>query len=355
MNREAYPYEPEFSFKQLFDQQKRNIVFLWGHKSKLIFIGLLGALIGALYAYLKPVTYTANLTFVVEEGKASGGSLLSGLAGQLGFDIGGMSGTGGVLAGDNVQLLLKSNKMIKNTLLTPYRDGSAITLADKYAESYKLKTTWEEKYMNGKPLNFPADEKTYTKLQDSLLHLIITTIRDKELGVSKPDKKLSFFQASVTMKNEELASVFTSRLIDQATRFYIDTKTKRQRTNVNRLQARADSIGQLLNKKTYSASAATNIVLDLNPAYQTANVGAELQQRDKIVLQNIFTEIVKNLELSRTMLIQETPTFQVVDEPELPLKKNRTGYLMSLVYGALISALLYSLYLLLFKDTRTTN
>lgn len=349
MNRDAYPHEPEFSFMNLLAQQKNNLIFLWSHRMKLIIIGFLGAIIGALYAYLKPVTYTATLTFVVEESKASGGSLLSGLAGQFGLDLGGVSGGGGVLAGDNVQQLLKSNRMIKNTLLTPYRAGSPITLADKYAETNKFKAAWEAKYTDGKTLRFPVDQKSYSRLQDSLLNVLIMNIRDKELGIGKPDKKLSFFQTSVTMRNEELASLFTTRLIDQATSFYIETRTKRQRTNINRLQARADSIGRLLNQKTYSASAANNIMLDLNPAYPTANVGVELKERDKMMLQNIFSEIVKNLEVSRTMLMQETPTFQVVDLPELPLKKNRTGYLLALIYGGLISSVLFALYLLLFK------
>lgn len=349
MSQETYPNEPEFSFKQVFVKRKNDIIYLWSKRFKFAAICLLGATAGVLYAWYKPVTYTARLTFVVEEAKGGGGSLLSGLAGQLGFDLGGMTGTGGMLAGDNVQQLLRSDKMIKNTLLTPYGDSSDVTLADKYAATSKLGPAWENKYNGSKPIRFPMDHSKYSRLQDSLLQVIIKRISSKELSVGKPDKKLSFFEATVTMHNEELSQLFTTRLIDQATRFYIDTKTKRQRNNVNRLQARADSIGRLLNQRTYSASAANNIMLDVNPAYPTANVGVELKQRDKMVLQTIYAEIVKNLEISRTMLIQETPTFQVVDEPELPLKKNRTGYLISIFYGVIIAGLAGSLGLLTIK------
>lgn len=350
MKQDQYPYEPEFSFKQLLNKRREDFGLLWKHRFSLIVIGLIGAGLGALYAYTRTITYTARLTFVVEEGgSGGGGSLLSGLAGQFGFDLGGMSGTGGVLAGDNVQELLKSNKMIKNTLLTPFRTDSKLSLADKYAETSELKERWSKKYNAGKPISFPSDNSKYTRLQDSLLQVMVKTITDDELSVAKKDKKLSFFQASVTMANEEVAQLFTTRLIDQATRFYIDTKTLRQRNNVNRLQVRADSIGRLLNRKTYSASAANSVLLDVNPAYPTANVGVELKERDKMVLQTIYAEIIKNLEISRTMLIQETPTFQIVDEPELPLKKNRTGYLKAMVYGGLILGMMYGLYLVLFK------
>lgn len=346
MSQESYPYEPQFSFKKVIEGQWENVIYLWSKKWKLLIFGIIGGLLGIVYAWLKPITYTSRLTFVVEESKGGGGSLLSGLAGQFGFDLGGMSGTGGVLAGDNVQLLLKSHKMIKNTLLTPFDDKSKISIADEYARTAKLAQSWGDKYNDGKPIRFPINQKSYTRLQDSLLQVIVNRIGEKELGVDKPDKKLSFFEAIVTMHNEKVAQLFTTRLIDQATRFYIETKTKRQRNNVDRLQARADSIGSLLNQKTYSASAANKIVLDINPAYPTANVGIELKQRDKMVLQTIYAEIVKNLEISRTMLIQETPTFQVVDEPELPLKKNRTGYLISIIYGGLFAGIIGILFLL---------
>lgn len=346
MNKENYPYEPEFSFKQVIDNRKADIKFLWDKKFILIGIALVGALAGILYAWQKPVTYTSRLTFVVEEGGGGGGSILSGLAGQFGFDLGGMSGTGGVLAGDNVQQLLKSTKMIKNTLLSPITDSSEVSIADEYARTAKLSQAWGDKYNGGKPISFPMGVK-YTRLQDSLLQVMIKGITEGELSVGKPDKKLSFFEASVTMHNENVAKVFNTRLIDEATRFYIETKTMRQRNNVNRLQARADSIGRLLNRQTYSASAANSIMLDANPAYPTAGVGVELKQRDKMVLQTIYAEIVKNLEISRTMLLQETPTFQIVDEPELPLKKNRLGYLKAIVYGMFAAGLAGAIILLL--------
>ncbi|OYY14055.1 MAG: hypothetical protein B7Y69_12290, partial [Sphingobacteriia bacterium 35-40-8] len=74
---------------------------------------VLGALLGLGYYFLKPVIYTAHITFVVEESKSAGGggSLMSALAGQFGVDIGGLSGTSGVLAGDNVLQLLKSRSL----------------------------------------------------------------------------------------------------------------------------------------------------------------------------------------------------------------------------------------------------
>ena len=149
------------------------------------------------------------------------------------------------------------------------------------------------------------------------------------------------------MKDELLAQLFCKRIIKQSTDFFIRTKTKRLSDNVARLQQRADSISLILNKKTYDASAANHTILDLNPAYTSANAGIEVKARDKTVLATIFSETVKSLESSKTMLAQETPTVQIVDEPELPLKKNRLKYPVAIFAGVVIAGLLFSFYVLI--------
>jgi hypothetical protein len=342
-------YEEEFSFRTVISKWIGDIKYLFQFKRLFILVAAIGILGGSIAAWLWPITYSSRTSFIIEDTKAGGGSLLAGLAGQIGLDIGGaMGGTSGVLAGDNVLALLRSDQMIKSTLITPYQEKGEKTLADVYAESNKLKESWT-KYNQGKLISFPQDRKVYTRLQDSLLQDMVIRIAEKNLSVSKPDKKLGFFQLIVTMPDEQLSQLFSLRIIDKATEFYVYTKTKSQRTNVERLQARADSIERLLNRKTYSASAANRVLLDANPAFPTANPGIELQQRDKMVLQSIYGEILKNLEIGRTVLIQETPTFQIVDKPELPLQKNKLKYSKAMVLGAFFSLFFLALYLLAFR------
>jgi len=137
----------------------------------------------------------------------------------------------------------------------------------------------------------------------------------------------------VTSKDEKFSQLFCTRLITTTTDFYINTKTTRLRKNIERLQNRADSLGALLNKKTYSAAEATTHMIDVNPAFATPSVSAEISSREKYMQATIYAEIIKNLELSKTALVQETPTVQIVDSPELPLKKNKTSKLLALIIG----------------------
>lgn len=341
-----YPYEPEFSIKKLLNDRISDIAYILQFKKTLALVLVIGGLLGALAARLKSPTYTARLTFVVDDSKSAGGAGgLSALAGQFGFNLDGLGGASGVLAGDNVEELIKSHKLIKETLLTAY--DSTQTLADRYAAAYKLDKIWLRYSPDGKIIRFPLNGANNTRLQDSLLHEMTTLILSGQFGITKTDKKLGFFEVNTTMKDERLAQLFCTRMIKQSTDFFISTKTKRLRNNVARLQQRADSIGAILNHKTYDLSSANQSLLDINPAYTSINATIDIKERDKIVLSTVFTETVKSLESSKTMLAQETPTVQIVDEPELPLTKNKLKYSTAIATGLILSALLFSFYILI--------
>ncbi|WP_342647791.1 hypothetical protein [Mucilaginibacter sp. CSA2-8R] len=347
-NNTTYPYEPEFSVNKLFKDRWVDLKYVLSFKKSLFAVLIAGGLLGAVTAWLWTPSYTARLTFIIDESKSGGSSGISALAGQFGFNLDALGGASGVLAGDNVQELVKSHALIKATLLSSY-DGTQ-TLADKYAAINKLNKKWLKYSRDGKIIRFPFNGKGNTRLQDSLLHEMTTLILNSDFGVTKKDKKLDFFEINTTMKDERLALLFCERILKQATDFFIKTKTQRVRTNVMRLQHRADSIGALLNRKTYSLSAANQSLLNLNPAYTTANAGVEVRERDKIVLTTVFTETIKNLESSKAMLSQETPTVQIVDEPELPLKKNRLKYSVSIIAGVILSFLLFGSFILITRS-----
>ncbi|MFD2145303.1 hypothetical protein [Mucilaginibacter antarcticus] len=341
-----YPYEPEFSFKQLIANRFADIRYVLQFKKLIAITLIISAALGAFLAWYKAPTYTARLTFVVDDTKSAGGAGgLSALAGQFGLNMDALSGSNSILAGDNVQELIKSRRLIKATLLTPY--DSIQTLADKYAAVNKLSKKWLKYSPDGKTIRFPLKGLNNTRLQDSLLHEMIMRILDGEFAIAKTDKKLGFFEVNTTMRDEKLAQLFCNRMIKESTDFYISTKTKRLRTNIQRLSARGDSIGKILTRKTYNASAASQGILDINPAYTGQNANIEIKERDKILLSSTYTETIKSLEASKTVLAQETPTVQIVDEPELPLKKNSLKYYITIPGAMLLGIIIFGFYALL--------
>jgi hypothetical protein len=337
----------ELTLRELILKIAKGFSFLISKWKSIFIVGFIGALLGFLYAFLTPVQYVSKLTFVVEENKGGVGGL-SALAGQFGFDIGG-SGGGGVFAGDNILLFLKSEALCRQALLTPYDEDGKRTLADRYAEVKRFKKKWENDEDIGNISFAKYADSSMPRLEDSLLQLIIKkNILKTDLIVTKPDKKSSFIQVIVATRDEKLSALFSQRLVDIATFKYVESKLKVKQANVNMLQRRADSLSAILNEKTYRAASSQQVIVDVNPALKTATTFAEISTREKSMIATIFAEVVKNLEIAKSILSQETPAIQMVDQSSLPLEKIK---LSKALYAILWGLMFVSVYVLviLFK------
>ncbi|MBV7528996.1 hypothetical protein [Chitinophaga sp. sic0106] len=329
----------EISVRELFNllgswvtAVKRNYIFL------LIAI-LLGGVLGVTYAKFKKKEYIADLTFVMEDSKTNSLGSISGLASQLGFNLG-SGGESGVFSGENIIAFLGTRLMVEKTLLTGVAvDGKKISLAELYVDTYQLRQKWD-KDPTLKNIQFPIgqDRGNFTRKQDSLLFEIYKSINEKNLTVIKPDKKFGFILARCISRSEDFSKAFIEKLVYEAIEFYVKTKVSRSKDNVDKLQAKADSLELMLNKKTYSTAVAQD--LNVNPAKRIAMVGSELQMRDKIILQTMYGEVVKNLEISKMSLLQETPIIQIVDKPITPLPINKVSVLKSIMIGGMLAAFL---------------
>jgi hypothetical protein len=367
-----YPYEQPFSFASWLNGWIVKIKKVISANFKIVLMVVcVGAALGLAYSIFKPVRYNAEITFSVEDSKSIGGGLLSSLGGSIGMDIGSLTGSGnGVLSGDNVLSLLKSKSMMAECLKSPYpvtnntsvtttnnivsKDSNKqaavtnYTIADRYADVYGLREKWAGNEKIGRAIYFGQPDQNL-RLQDSLLKLIIKRIEEKELSVVKPDKKLSFFNIAINTKDELMSLLITQRIIKIATDFYVDAKVGRLKNNINRLEKRTDSISNLLNQQTYSATEDARLLLNVNPADINAPVYSEISQRDKMVLTTIYAELMKNLEVSKAALIQETPTVQIVDQTGFPLERIETKWYEGIFLGAILSLLAITS-LLLFRQ-----
>jgi hypothetical protein len=203
--------DASYSFSDVLKDWGYRVLLVLKYWKKLSIAGLFVSILFLTYAYLKPITYSARISFVVEDAKSGGGSLASALSGAFGIDLGGMAGGNSMIAGDNVLELLKSKSLIKKTLLTTINSSnlkdSNSTIADQYAKVNGLYNNWVKDL--GRKIEF---NKNGGLTEDSLLHIMIEKISEKELSIAKPDKKLSVFELQVTMKDELLCKLFCERL-----------------------------------------------------------------------------------------------------------------------------------------------
>jgi uncharacterized protein involved in exopolysaccharide biosynthesis len=68
------------------------------------------------------------------------------------------------------------------------------------------------------------------------------------------------------------------------------------------------------------------------------------------VLGSAYGEVVKNLELAKITLQKETPLYQIIDEPFLPLSKTKPGKLKSMIVAGLLLFII-TVFALLFRYT----
>jgi hypothetical protein len=344
MHQETEIQNEEISIVEFIQKIKSIWSYLLTQWKKICIVGIMGGLIGLGYAWIKPVKYVSKLTFVLEDGKGGVGGLAS-LAGQFGIDVGGAGG-GSVFSGDNILLFLKSESLIRETLFTPYDAAGKLKLVDKYAEANELKAVWLKNEKIGNIDFSKLSLQKLSRIEDSLIQKITEAIIKEDLSVAKPDKKASFIVVKATMRDEMLSKIFTERLVDIATKRYIYSKTKTKVANVQKLQDKADSLVALLNNRTYTAASTQQQLVDINPALRTAPIAAEISSRDKTIVATLYAEVVKNLELSKTLLNQETPVIEMVDLSSLPLEKVKVGKLKSLVIGGILAGMLMVFYLL---------
>lgn len=312
--------------------------YLRQHWLVLVAAGIIGGCIGFYQAYRQPLKYTAKQTFVVEEAQSGGG--LASLAGQFGVSMGGAGG-GGIFTGDNILLFFKSQQLVRETLLSPFGETGK-TLADQYLDAYAYRSKWKDKPELVNVNYFQRKSEKLSRVEDSLLQNIAREIINKELSVERPDKKASFVEVQTSMRDEQLSKLFCDRLVAIAIDKYVSSKIKLKVANVRMLQYRADSLEAVLNSRTFSAAASQQALLDVNPGLRTISAAPEIKTREKATTAAIYTEVVKNLELAKTIMNQQTPTIEVVDQSSFPLVKTKPSKtFLALVVGigfALVAA-----------------
>jgi uncharacterized protein involved in exopolysaccharide biosynthesis len=335
----------EISLKELIQKIQEWIAYLKTQWKLIIGIAALGGILGfAIASFIKP-DYLATSTFVLEEEKSGGLGGAMGLASSFGLDLG--SGGGGLFTSSNIIELMKSRFVVEKTLLNPVQvAGKEISLADFYIQYNELKEGWAKKPTLAN-INFPvnADRTKFSLEQDSILQTISAGLIKENLVIAQKDKKVSIISLTVKTESELFSKLFCEQLLKETSDFYIETKSKKSRLNVDILQRQADSIRAELNSAITGVATTSDNVYNLNPALNVKRTPSIRRQVDVQANTAILTQLVTQLELSKVSLRKETPLVQLIDRPILPLEKDKVGRLKSLVLGGFLAGFLTVLYL----------
>lgn len=336
--------DDEISLKEVIIKLQEWRRYLFSRWKTILLAGIIGGLLGLAYSFIKKPVYTAETTFVLEEESKGGLGAYAGLASMVGIDLGG--GSNGIFQGDNIIELYKSRTMIEKTLLTPADfEGRKELLINRFIESNELRDDWKDKPKLA-DIQFTIPKEKYTLQHDSIIGEIVKDLNENYLTIEKPDKKLSIISVKVKGKDELFAKAFADKIVENVNEFYVQTKTKKSAENVQILQKQADSVRRVLNAAIGGTAAAIDANPNANPAMATLRVPSQRRQVDVQASAAVYQEVVKNLEIAKISLRKETPLIQVIDEPILPLKKDKVGKAKGLVLGGIIAGFLTVMFLL---------
>lgn len=326
----------EISFKYYIIKLQAIWKFLLSRWIIIVVCGVLGGGLGLLYAFIKSPVYKATSDFVLSSNSSSGGGLM-GLASQFGLDLSGSSDN--VFSGDNIIVLMESRRMVQEALFKK-PEGDNQSLINIFVKDNKLDKAWQKKERTKNAYPFPDSANKMNPVQDSLARSVYNIIQDKQLDVSKPDKNENVYGITTTSKNSEFAYYLTQYLVEVTSSFYINTKTSVAMQSLVMIQHEADSLRGVLGNAITSAGSETDYTFNLNPAYQVQRSGAQQSQARAEALGQAYGQVLQNLEIAKITLQKETPLYQVIDEPTLPLEATRPSKLISLIVGGILGGLL---------------
>ncbi len=320
--------------------------YLFSKWKQFLLFALLFAVLGIALSFILKPKYKANLTFVLEESQSESPlGAYAGIASQFGFDLGGMTGSN-VFSEDNLTELLSSRKIVEEALLNKNKiNGKEQLLVNHFMDS-PLLNNWTDEELLG-TIRFPSVRDSFTTVQDSLLFEIFTLVTEKYLTVKNVSAKSTILLVECLSKDEQFSKYLVENLMKSVTDFYISNKTQRARETVAFVKGRTDSIAGAL------ASSELRLAKYKDSRHATIRAEGYMEElrltRDVQILNAMYAEAVKNLELSKVTLLNQTPLIQVIDSPILPLEVVEITPLKGIVFGAIIGLVLAFFWLLVKK------
>jgi hypothetical protein len=337
--------EKELSLVDIYINMKVSIKFLWHNKNKIILVAIISGIIGLFVSLLIPVKYEAKVTFIAEQ--SAGGNGLGAIASSFGF---GSFGENEGLFENQTNLInyIQSRSIIEEAYLNIV-PGTNQSFAERFIQAYQWNNDWEEDEIL-KDIDFspPIDRSHFKLCEDSVLNeIFVFTVKNKLLNVSIPDKMGSLIDVKYTTVDDTLSRYYPEVLVNIVSQKYIEAKTKILRESINVLELKTDSVREKLYEALYSVASETDQSFSLNPAMNVRRVEIAKNQVDVNASTIVLEQLVKNLELTKIQLLNQTPLIQVIDAPRFPLEEVQYRKIVVIILFGFFFTSLYVVWLLL--------
>ncbi len=344
--REKYIDEEVITIGQIIRVIKSYALYFLRKWWLLLLVALALAAYRVYDVYTTSPEFSAGLTFTLyEEGGGGGGGALSGLIGQIGL------GSIDNVDFDRIVEFMATRQIVGEALFEKMTiNGVEDYFANHYLREMKLYETWEEKEAV-KFIDFwftRSDIENFTPVENIVLNVIWNRIANKHLKTEI--RGSGIIEMKLTTESQPFSIEFAKRLFRQLAFSYKEKLNEKNRTNYNQMQYRKDSIAAVL--KVSEARYAK--FQDTNKNLRSARALIEdiRLRRDVEVLNAIYIELVKQVEILNFTLTRETPYLISIDEPVYPVMGKKLDIISEGVKYAIGGILLTLLILAVIKFAR---
>ena len=331
----------EISLKEIVDLIREYVTYLWTKKWYILIAGIIGGAIFFTREYIKPTTYTAELTFMVNED--DGGSL-GGAAALLGqFGLGGGSSSEYNL--EKIKELSRSRKITQNVLFDSIVIGDKNDLiANHIIRLYDYHKDWED-LPSLKDFFFSNfDSQSFSNVENSALKALLRSLvgTSKSPGILRLnyEESTGILNISAVSLSPDLSIALSESMYTHLSYFYVKQSTEKQQFTLDLLEEKSDSTEQALYKAEYTLAK----LMDNSQGFRLRTTQLKEQQlnRDIQIMTLAYGEILKNKATAEFLLESARPFFQVIDRPIYPLTSSTKILLINFVIGFCIGIILIS-------------
>lgn len=332
--------QEDFSINFIIKRLK-SLIYFFIKKYKTYFFTITSSVFFLIsYNYILSPVYHAYTNFVIEDDKSSKLSDLSSIASIAGFNTSSMLDGSSLFQIDNIQELFMSNSILKKTLLTEkIFNQKKQKIIDRYIESESLKKRYAS-YNQNHPLDFSKK----SRLNDSIIKIITKNIKEKNLVVSKPNRKTSIINVSFFHKDQILSKEFNQTIVQNVIDLYFEIKNRKSSDNILILKNQTDSIKKIIDISISKLAIMEENVPNPNPLLKSNKIPSQIEMLNLQANTSIYAEVVKQLELAKVTQRNKSPIIQIIDGPILPLENSRLKFSSTIMIGILLGFIFNTTY-----------
>ncbi len=292
----------------------------------IIVVAIVTAVVLALYAKTTPVTYTSKATiFSLSGGGDASSNALSAILGA--------ESSKGFSDETSINIIELSQSRTTREAVAAMRVPSMGNklVAKLLEEDINNHRSWLESKVVA-----PAEEK----------NLIIWGGKILEAGITATINKNNSFVLTYTGRSVGLVKFISYGIIEKISKFYIDLKIDKARTDFTFATKKVDSLREVMNTKDHVMIARDKKSLFTPTDKLEYRMPYENMLADKQMVRNQYASAIANQQSAAYRLQKATPIIRVLDEPDPPYSKDSNSPLIFGIVGFIAGLILTSILLI---------